>query len=50
MQKTDIRNITHIDVSDFASKTNLASLKTKVDKLNIDKLTPVPNDLAKLNS
>ena len=42
--KTDLKNVTHVDVSSFASKTNLASLKTKVDKLDIDKLTPVPND------
>ena len=37
--------MTHVDVSSFASKTNLASLKTEVDKL-----TPVPNDLAKLSN
>ena len=37
----------HVDVSRFALKSNLASLKTEVDKLDIDKLTPVPNDLAK---
>ena len=42
--------MTHVDVSSFASKTNLASLKTEVDKLDIDKLTPVPNDLAKLSN
>ena len=42
--------MTHVDVSSFASKTNLASLKTEVDKLDIDKLTPVPNDLAKLRT
>ena len=40
----------HVDVSSFASKTNLASLKTEVDKLDIDKLLPVPNDLAKLRN
>ena len=42
--KADLKNVTHADVSNFASKTNLASLKTEVDKLDIDKLTPVPND------
>ena len=47
--KTDLRNITHIDVSNFASRTNLASLKTEVDKLDIDKLTPVRDDLTKLS-
>ena len=35
--------MTHVDISSFESKTNLAGLKTKVDKLDIDKLTPVPN-------
>ena len=45
--KTDSKNVTHADVSSFASKTNLASLKTEVDKLDIAKLIPVPNDLAK---
>ena len=48
--KTDLKNVTHVDVSSFASKTNLASLKTEVDKLDIEKLTPVPNDLAKLSN
>ena len=42
--------MTHVDVSSFASKTNLANLKTEVDKLDIDKLTPVFNDLAKLSN
>ena len=41
--------MTHVDVSSFALKSNLAGLKTEVDKLDIDKLTPVPNDLAKLS-
>ena len=43
--KTDIKNISHIDTLCFALKTNLANLKTKVDKLDIDKLKPVPVDL-----
>ena len=47
--KTDLKNITHIDTSSFALKTNLASLKTEVDKLDIDKLAPVPTDLSKLS-
>ena len=47
--KTDLKNVTHVDVSSFASKTNLAGLKAEVDKLDIAKLTPVPNDLAKLS-
>ena len=45
--KADIKNISHVDTSSFALKTNLASLKTEVDKLDIDKLAPVPVDLSK---
>ena len=47
--KTDLKNVTHIDTSGFALKINLASLKTEVNKLDIDKLAPVPVDLSKLN-
>ena len=39
-----------MDVSSFALKSNLASLKAEIDKLDIDKLTPVPDDLAKLSN
>ena len=46
--KTDLKNVSHVDVSSFALKSNLASLKTKVDKLDIDKLVPVPVDVSKL--
>ena len=45
--KTDIKNISRIDTSSFALKTNLANLKNEIDKLNIDKLAPVPVDLSK---
>ena len=48
--KADIKNITHVDTSSFALKTNLANLKTEVDKLDIDKLVPVPTDLSKLSN
>ena len=48
--KTDLKNISHVDISSFASKTNLANLKTEVDKLDIAKVTPVPDDLAKLSN
>ena len=48
--KTDLKNVSYVDASSFALKSNLASLKTEVDKLDLDKLTPVPNDLAKLNN
>ena len=47
--KSDIKNISHVDTSSFALKTNLANLKTEVDKLDIDKLAPVPVDLSKLS-
>ena len=48
--KTDLKNITHVDVSTYASKTNLTSLKTEVDKIGVDKLKTVPVDLAKLTN
>ena len=48
--KKDIKYITHVDVSGFASKTNLAALKTEVDKIDADKLKTVPVDLAKLSN
>ena len=47
--KTDLKNVTHVDISSFMLKTNLASMKTEVDKLDIDKLAPVPVDLSKLS-
>ena len=48
--KTDLKNVTHVDVSSFVSITNLASLKTEVDKLDITKLSTVPVDLTKLTN
>ena len=45
--KDDVKKITHVDVSSYASKTILAALKTEVD---IDKLKKVPDDLAKLSN
>ena len=47
--KTDLKNVTHVDISSFALKSNLANLKTEADKLDIDKLAPVPVDLSKLS-
>ena len=47
--KTDIKNISHIDTSSFALKSNLASLKTEIDKLDVKKLVSVPVDLSKLS-
>ena len=49
MTKTDLKNVTHVDSSSDALKTNLACLKTKVDKLDIDKLAPVSVHLSKLS-
>ena len=46
--KTD--NLSHVDTSSFALKTNFANLKTEVDKLDIDKLVPIPADLSKLSN
>ena len=48
--KTDIKNILHVDTSSFALKSNLSSLKTGVDKLNIDKLSSLPTNLSNLKS
>ena len=48
--KDDVKNITHVDVSSYAAKTSLAALKTEVDKIDIDKLTTVPDGLAKLSN
>ena len=48
--KDDVKNITHVDVCNFASKTNLAALKTEVDKIDVDKLKTKPTDLAKLTN
>ena len=47
--KTDIKNISHVDTSSFALKSTLASLKPEVDKLDFDKLVLVPVDLSKLS-
>ena len=47
--KADIKNISHVDTSSFALKTNLANLKTEVDKLDIAKFVPVPVNLSKLS-
>ena len=48
--KNDLNNITHVDTSSFASKTNLTALKFKVDKIAVDKLKAAPVDLAKLTN
>ena len=48
--KNELKNLTHVVVSSFASKRNLVSLKTEVDKLDVAKLQNVPVDLAKLSN
>ena len=48
--KNDVKNITHVDVSSYATKTNLAALKTEVGKIDTDELKTVPDDLAKLSN
>ena len=48
--KNDVKNIAHVDVSSYLTKTNLAALKSEVDKINVDKLKTVPVDLAKLSN
>ena len=47
LTKDDLKNITHVDVSSYLTKTNLAALKTEVD---VDKLKTTPADLAKLSN
>ena len=47
--KADIKNTSQVDTSGFALKSTLASLKSEVDKLYIDKLVPIPVDLSKLS-
>ena len=48
--KDDVKNITHVDVSSFAIKTNLVALKIEVDKIDADKLKTTPANLAKLTN
>ena len=48
--KKNINDITHVDVSGFTCKTNLAALKTEIDKIDTDKLKATPDDLAKLSN
>ena len=47
---TDLKNTTGIDTSKLAAKSDLVSLKAEVDKLNIDRLKSVPNNLSNLKS
>ena len=48
--KTDLKNVTDVDTSSFPLKTNLANLKTEIDKLDIDKLKPLPDDVSKVSN
>ena len=47
--KTDLKNVTHVDDSSFALKSHLPSLKTEVNKLDIDKLAPILVESSKLS-
>ena len=48
--KTNLKNVSHVDVRSFVLKSNLLSLKTEVDKIDADKLKTVPVDLAELSN
>ena len=48
--KSDIKNVSYVHTSSFALKTDLANLRTEVDKLDINKLKPLPKDLSKLSN
>ena len=48
--KSDLKDITHVDTSTFASETNLLALKTEIDKIDTEKLKTVTDDLAKLSN
>ena len=48
--KDDVKSITHVEVSSYATKTNLAALKSEVDKIDVDKLKTTPTDLSKLSN
>ena len=48
--KDDVKNITHVDVSSYTTKTNLVALKSEADKIDTDKLKTVPTDLSKLSN
>ena len=47
--RSGVKKATDVDISDFAKKTDLVSLKWIVDELGIDKLKTIPTDLSKLN-
>ena len=48
--KADLKNASSVDASKFAKKIDLASLKSNVDKLDIDKLKNEPSNLSNLKS
>ena len=47
--KTHLK-VTKVDTSKLAGKSDLASLKAELSKLDVDKLNTVPNDLSKLRN
>ena len=48
--KPDFKNVTGVDTSNLALKSNLAKLKDEIDKIDVDKVTPVPAGLSKLSN
>ena len=48
--QTDLKNAAGVDISDFVKKTDLANLKSGVDKSDLEKLKIVPSNLNNLNS
>ena len=48
--KLDVKNTTDGNTSYFAKRADLASLKSKVDKLDIDKLGTIPDNLSELSN
>ena len=48
--KSNLKNATGIDTSDFAKTVDLVTLESNVDKLDISKFEKVPNDLSSLKN
>ena len=48
--KADLKNATEIDTSKLAAKSDLASLKAEIDKIDIGKSKTAPIDLSKLSN
>ena len=48
--KADLKNAKGVDTLEFAKKTDLANLKSDVDRLDMDKLKNVPSNISNLKS